>query len=402
MTSGFVGKHYETGTIANALAAIGARDPQTGKPYSEALAFGASGGIAFGNFVFEYKGCLPHIAILTRNTFSPFERALDNLAIRRDQRETTDAARAEKNLREELDMGNPVLVWADMFSFAYTGLNGDQMWIMRPYLVVGHEGSDFLVVDGRGEAFPISAEDLAQARGKVKKDRFRIMVLEAPEAERLPPGLLEGLKTCVALFLDKPPAGSPNNFGICGMRHWAKRLSDPKDPKSWARKFEPGPNFVQALAGSYGQPGVWDWISGFGSPGRANRDMFADFLEEAAAWTGLKDLAEPVRMFRRSAQIWDDLAEASMPDSIPEFKALKELKRRHGSLWVERGLDSLAERADIRAEMRRVTEAAAASIALRDAAPAICGRMAELILAVAEIEEPAIHSIRSIADELEL
>src|SRR4051812_16288350 len=102
MKSGFFGRHYETGTIVDALAAMGARDPKTGKAYSEALALGASGGIAFGYFVFEYKGHLPHVALLTRNTFAPFERTLDNLAIKRDARETTDGARAEKNLRAEL------------------------------------------------------------------------------------------------------------------------------------------------------------------------------------------------------------------------------------------------------------------------------------------------------------
>ena len=79
----FEGKHYETGTLTNALAALGAVDPHTGKPYSEALALGASGGIAFGYFVFEYKGQLPHVALLTRNTFAPFEPMLDQLAIKR-------------------------------------------------------------------------------------------------------------------------------------------------------------------------------------------------------------------------------------------------------------------------------------------------------------------------------
>src|SRR5690348_4881397 len=123
MTSGFFGRHSGTGTVANALAAMGVKNPKTGKPYSEALALGASGGIAFGYFVFEYKGHLPHVALLTRNTFSPFERTLDNLAIRREARETTDGARAEKNLRAELDSGNPAIVLADAYSLPYTGLS---------------------------------------------------------------------------------------------------------------------------------------------------------------------------------------------------------------------------------------------------------------------------------------
>lgn len=395
MTTGFSGKHYETGTIANTLAAIGARDPKTGKPHSEALALGASGGIAFGYFVFEYKGILPHVAILTRNTFSPFERALDNLAIRRDQRETTDFARAERNLREELDSGNPVIVWADMYSLPHTGLAGEQMWMMRPLLVVGHEGSDFLIVDGRSEAFPISAEDLGRARAKVKKDRFRMMLLEAPDPEGIPAGLLQGLKTCTALFLDKPPAGSPNNFGVAGMRHWAQMLTDAKNAKSWAKRFEPGPRLVQALAGSFGQPGVWDWITTYGSCGLANREMFATFIDEAVDWTGKEELAGPAGAFRRSAKLWGELAEAGMPDSIPEVRALKELKRRHSAVWADRGLQSLAERVELREEMGRVTAEAAASQKLRDAAPKICSQMAELVLSIADVEEPAVRSLRA-------
>jgi hypothetical protein len=63
------GRHSETGSIHNALALQGIKAPHTGKPYSEALLLGISGGIAFGYFTFEYKGYLPHVALLTRNTF---------------------------------------------------------------------------------------------------------------------------------------------------------------------------------------------------------------------------------------------------------------------------------------------------------------------------------------------
>jgi len=234
METGFFGRHYESGTIANALLAMGAVNPRTGQPYSEALALGASGGIAFGYFVFEYKGSLPHVALLGRNTFSPFERTLDNLAIRRESRETTDGLRAEKNLRLELDTGNAAIVWADSYSLSYTGLSCQEpMWAMRPLLVVGQEGPNFLVVDSPREPFPISSEELAHARGKVKKDRNRMVVLEAPDPAGLAEGLVKGIETCLALFLDKPPAGSPNNFGITGMRHWSKMLVDDKNQKGW-------------------------------------------------------------------------------------------------------------------------------------------------------------------------
>ena len=82
----FTGRHWETGSIHNALAMQGIKAPHTGKPYSEAFLLGVSGGIALGYFLFEYGGFLPHLALLTRNTFDPFPRILERLGIAQDVR----------------------------------------------------------------------------------------------------------------------------------------------------------------------------------------------------------------------------------------------------------------------------------------------------------------------------
>src|SRR4051812_27608431 len=92
------GRHYETGTLHNAWALCGAVAPHTGQPYSEALLLGVSGGITFGYFTFAYGGELPHLALLTRNTFGPFETILDRLAAPREVRQTADAAAAERQV----------------------------------------------------------------------------------------------------------------------------------------------------------------------------------------------------------------------------------------------------------------------------------------------------------------
>src|SRR5215510_8948921 len=101
----FNGRHYETGSIYNALALQGVKAPHTGKPYSEALLLGVSGGIAFGYFTFEYKGYLPHVAMLTRNKFSPFNTILERLGIAQDIQQTSKAEIAEKNLVSDLESG---------------------------------------------------------------------------------------------------------------------------------------------------------------------------------------------------------------------------------------------------------------------------------------------------------
>ena len=74
----FEGRHYETGSVQNILALQGVKAPHTGRPYSEAFLLGVSGGIAFGYFTFEYKGFLPHLALLPRNTFGSGATCVSN------------------------------------------------------------------------------------------------------------------------------------------------------------------------------------------------------------------------------------------------------------------------------------------------------------------------------------
>src|SRR5438046_1574642 len=112
----FKGRYFDTGTICNALACRGGTAPHTGQPYSEALLLGVSGGITFGYFVFQYKGWLPHVALMTRNTFNPFQTILDRLGIVQDLHETIQPDRGMTNLVEALESGSPAIVWADIFS----------------------------------------------------------------------------------------------------------------------------------------------------------------------------------------------------------------------------------------------------------------------------------------------
>lgn len=376
----FAGRHYETGLIVNALAAMGCSVP-------ESRALGASGGIAFGYFVFEYKGYLPHVALLTRNTFAPFERALDNLGIRREVFETVKPEKGDENLRRELDFGNPAIVWADGFSLPHTGLDCES-WGAMPFLVVSQTEDSFQIVDGGDEPFAVPAETLLAARGRIKKERYRVMTLSKPNEERLADGLRSALATCAALYLDKPPAGSASNFGISGMRHWAKMLREKRNALCWRRKFEPGPRLMMALAGSWTQPGVWDWIEGWGTGGRADRGTFGSFLDEAADLLARPGLRDAAAGFRAAAPLWSELADLSLSNEIPEFRKLKELKP----------LRSAAKRsgagfpAGLKEEMEALRMSAEPKLA--SIAEGLFEAMATRVDQIAAIEEEAILALR--------
>ncbi|HET9907188.1 MAG TPA: BtrH N-terminal domain-containing protein [Anaerolineales bacterium] len=190
----FQGRHWETGSIHNALALQGVKAPHTGKPYSEALLLGISGGITFGYFTFEYKGYLPHVAMLMRNTFSPFSTTVERLGIAQDIQQTNKAEIAEKNLRNALDSGLFPLLWADQFSLPYNGLpSNEPMWGMMPILAVESDGKSVAIADRSSQPFHLSMAELTKARGRVKDDKFRLITLDAPQTAKLAGAVHKGI-----------------------------------------------------------------------------------------------------------------------------------------------------------------------------------------------------------------
>ncbi|MEZ5162378.1 MAG: BtrH N-terminal domain-containing protein [Fimbriimonadaceae bacterium] len=339
----FSGRHYETGKIANWLAA-------SGHPISESLALGASGGIAFGYFVFEYKGHIPHVALLTRNTFDPFTVTLDHLGIKRNVMETVKPEIGEENLRRELDMGRPVIVWADAFSAPWKALPQGGMWAMQPLLVIGYDEASYLIVDGSPKPFEVDRGLLLKMRGVVKKDRYRCMTLEGVNEDSRPELLNDAMRNCLKLFLEKPPAGSAKNFGLTGMDEFIRALRDETTAKGWAKLFPAGEKFMQGVAGRIGQPGIYDWIETWGTKHGADRGTYASFLREASAICGL-DFEPIAQKFDESARLWQSVAEASLPDSQPPLKKLKAMKREYEELRWNDPLGTITRRLEMRQEM---------------------------------------------------
>jgi len=49
------GKHPETATMKNTLAALGVKAPHTGKPFTEKMLLGIGGGLGMGYILWEFK-----------------------------------------------------------------------------------------------------------------------------------------------------------------------------------------------------------------------------------------------------------------------------------------------------------------------------------------------------------
>ncbi|MBK8431283.1 MAG: BtrH N-terminal domain-containing protein [Chloroflexi bacterium] len=270
----FDGRHWETGTVRNALDYMGIKAPHTGLPYSEALLMGVSGGAVMGYFSFAYEGYDPHARILTRNTFDPFDTMLSRLGIGQQVRQTSKPAKGVANLVDALEEGLPTLVWADMWSLPYNALTYDEgMWGMFPILVYGYdETADTVSIADRAQLpLTVTTAELATARGRVKKDKFRTITLERPNEAKLVTAVQLGIWDCLKLYTEKPPKGSANNFGLRAYHTWAELLTKPTARLSWAKEFPAGRKLLSGLTNAFGD------IQIFGKQGQAERDVYADF-----------------------------------------------------------------------------------------------------------------------------
>src|SRR5688572_22599719 len=137
----FDGRYWETGTIRNVLDYQGVKAPHTGKPFTEAMLFGISGGIMAGYFTFEYQGHEPWLHFLTRNSLDPMGRLIERLGIPTQIKQTAKADIALKNLTDALAAGKPAIVWADIYSLPYSSITASEdMAAVMPIVVYGYDG----------------------------------------------------------------------------------------------------------------------------------------------------------------------------------------------------------------------------------------------------------------------
>jgi hypothetical protein len=331
----FDGIHYETGSVHNLLACTDLVMPHTRTAPSEALLLGLSGGITFGYFSFAYEALDPFVALLTRNTFNPFESMLDRLGAIRTVKQTTSADKAEANLLAALEGGAPALVWADRYSmpyFVYDGSLGD-MYEMIPVLVLDFDADERIatVVDSSRVPMQVDAGALSAARARVKKEKYRLVSITGLVHDKLAANVKAAMQASIASFTESPVKGYAGNFGFAAYQRWAEVLTNAKDKNSWERVFPPGRFMYSALASAF------ERIELFGTGGSASRPLYADFLDEAAMILERDDLRESAAQFRALASEWEALAKVLLPDEIAAFKRTRELLLHKRDLYFEQG-----------------------------------------------------------------
>lgn len=389
----FNGRHWETGSVCNFFAHIGVKAPHTGRPYSEALLMGVSGGAVMGYFSFAYEGYDPQARVLTRNTFDPLDTMLSRLGVVQHRRHTTSEQKAVANLVDTLEAGEPAIVWADYFSLPYNAFPYDEgMWAMFPILVYGYDetAETAYIADRAPIALTVNTETLHTARARVKKDKFRVLTLEPPVPEKLPSAVQAGIWDCIKLYTEKPPRGSKNNFGLAAFQHWIKLLTRPKMRLSWAREFPAGRKMLAGLMG------VFNDINFFGKTGYAERDLYAAFLEEAGQILKKPTLDEVAAQFRRSAKAWDSFSQLLLPANVPLLGEMGQILQQQRALMFRQGSAGAEQILALKRQEKALLAQAETEFPLDDAeVVAFREEMAEQLGQIHDLEAAAVSDLKA-------
>lgn len=393
----FKGYYWQTASISSALTYQGITMPHTGKPISEALLFGVGGGMTFGYFYFHYEGYDPQVNILTRNTFNLFEPILERLGVAYESKQTTSENKGTKNVIEALENGQAPIVWADMYSLPYYALEYDAgIWSMMPMVVYGLDDGVAHIADRAQGGFVVDAADLSTARARVKKDRYRVVTLDAPKPDKLASAVRMGLWDCIKLFTEKPPRGSAKNFGFKAYDKWIELLTKPKAKGSWAKTLPRGRDLFIGLSTAF------EFALQFGkdTSHTAERYMMADFLEEAATILEKPSLAEIAPSCREAGDAWKVLGERLLPDDVPLCKEKRDLLTEEHCLFLQEGDASIERRIAIRERKKELDASAAEDFPLSDKdVEALQAAIAAQVELICDIEHDIITALQDAMSE---
>ncbi len=330
-------------------AAPGAdRDPATaalcrllahaGLPLSEPLAGVLGGGVGMGIFQFHYaKEDIGTFFIAGRHRWDDdlayLQGALERLGIAALVTETTSARVADRQLRDALGEGGPVIAWVDAAELGTRGY--PPAWSGGAYHVVVVEAiddaADVAVVDDVSVApFTVPLDVLARARARIGKQRHRLLRL-APTAVTLAPArvdaaLRDGLRASIEGF-DAPRTRS---FSLAALDDWAGRL-DGTGKDSWPVVFPAGGRLWDALAA------VHTHVAHYGSGGGLGRVRFVAGLREASERLGDDRLVAPAARYEALGEAWSDLAVAVLPQGVPALRRTRALQDQRAARFAAGG-----------------------------------------------------------------
>ena len=323
-----------------------------GREYSESMIFGLAGGVGIGLFSFFYeKADFASFFIAGRHCWHDHVTYLSRACRRLNQtpvlKEATTPKAAEKNLREMLDKYGPCVAWVDLALLPHRGLQhlqatGGGYHLITVYSLDPTAGTA-LIGDLTDEPITISMADLTAARGRNKKDKYRLLAIaESGPLPELRAVVAETLKACHNGLTGADGVKSARrNFSLDVLATWADRLTSTKDKERWEHIFARGHRFFNGLLYLH------LFTEHYGTGGGLARPIMADFLHGAATELREPALGKLAEQYARLGEQWSELADAALPDDVPQLAEAKKQLAAYAELFNSGGT------ADERAECWR-------------------------------------------------
>ena len=296
--------------IANQLASTTVLAPHNGRPFSEAMLLGISGGLGCTYILWEFKK-YSTASLVTGFTYrcnyfkEAVTQAIERAGAKVTFRETSGSKTAIKHLDQALDEGKIPSGLLDPYYMPHRGIPDHLEGCGGiDVTICGREGNGYLVQD-RG-IFPLNSKDMSSARGRVGSYKNRLVLLEPAGAIDIEKSIRAGIADCVR-YLGEPST----SFGIPAIAKWARLITDSENQKGWRKVFAEGRGLFNTLVSIYTS------IEQDGSGGL--RNLYAEFLGEAdAIVSGLEDARAA---YKTSASAWTRVAHTAIA-SFPEMRKL--------------------------------------------------------------------------------
>lgn len=310
------GVHPDSAALSNVLA-------HRGVELSEPMTLGIGGGLGAGYILWEFEMRRQERTVVVgfRQAWQYPQRwvegTLERLGIPYATHATGSGRKAADQLNEALSAGSPALAWIDSQVIGYWRLPAfRQCHSGYPVTVYAQAGERFHVDDRNLAPLTVSADVLAAARARVPSYRHQLIV-PAPkdplEPTRLREAVREGLRSQVEHLSQRS-----DSFSLPAWRKWSRMLTDTRNAKAWPRVFADGRGLAGALLDAY------QGIEPLGLEGGHLRGLYADFLDEASEALEEPVLATLSKDWRAVGAQWHELAEATLPRTVPEFAALRD------------------------------------------------------------------------------
>lgn len=335
------GQHAESTNIANCLNYQGLHDPVTGRPFSEALCFGIAGGIGIGysfcpSVIRHGSGC--GISLVGRHKIYSTSAAwyrdfADRLRLPLIITETTAIKKAYRNLVEELEQNRPAIVFTSRHDLPFLGPLEAMFNVgMHSFVVSGVDEANGLVVgaDIGSKPVTLSLDQLAQARNRVCSLKNRNATFDLPSQTVEIATLQDAVRLAIPATTQELLQGKMKTYSLPGLEMCAKAMVNDKAADGWL-KVLPNGLIYDALRN------LFDSIETCGTGTGLYRQLYAEFLDEAAVILERSSLKTMAAEYRKLAAQWTEFAEVALPDRVKPFKQTKQLLRKQHQALREKG-----------------------------------------------------------------